>query len=178
MSRAGGFDKRRTWALKSAVAGRLWRPGARNSSPGSRPRAAARCGGSCCGRCRPRPDASQGPTTQGRHVRPPNLSRCCHARATPQPVTGSQHCHTADRLAPQSSAMRRHQSSRCAACRRRNITGPLTYLSVPGFPFANGSSNPARLPILRGAQEGWPRREWLACLPRGDPLHPPRPVRH
>jgi hypothetical protein len=33
-------------------------------------------------------------------------------------VTGSQHCHTADRLAPQSSAMRRHRSSPYQVVRR------------------------------------------------------------
>ena len=39
-----------------------------------------------------RPDASQEgvlETVQGRHVRPPNVSRCRHARATPQPVASA-----------------------------------------------------------------------------------------
>jgi hypothetical protein len=65
---------------------------------------------------------------------------------------------------------------RCWGRRRGDDALTLPVGSV--FSVSHGSSFRARRPILRGAPEGWPHREWLACLPRGQPLHPPRAVRH
>ena len=67
--------------------------GLASCSPASRAPPADRCAGSCfspaeaCGRTHPRRRVV--PFPQGRHVRPPCLSRCRHARATPQPVASA-----------------------------------------------------------------------------------------
>ena len=161
-----------TGCATTAAAG--WREGGaddrhrgRQQPAGAEDRAARRLSGNV------RPDASQEAccdTPPGRHVRPPNVSRCRHARATPQPVASAATLPRARRSRASKPATPAHESRQhFRRCQRppRKSPGQSKVLLMPSRAHVVLSFPPASFPPFERelVREWLPR--WRAEGPQG-----------